>query len=71
MTGLGYPRKGPGTRGWEGTWDQKLGYPPERTWDQRLGGDLGPEAEVPPYVNRPCENITSRRPTYADVRFCK
>ena len=23
-----------GTPSWEGTWDQSLGYPPERTWDQ-------------------------------------
>ena len=22
----GYPNKGHGTRGWEGTWDQRLGY---------------------------------------------
>ena len=25
--GQRYPQKGPGTRGWEGTWDQTLGYP--------------------------------------------
>ena len=25
--GQWYPQKGPGTRGWEGTWDQTLGYP--------------------------------------------
>ena len=25
---MGYPQKGPGARGWEATWDQRLGFPP-------------------------------------------
>ena len=36
----GYPQKGPRTRGWKGT------------WDQRLERNLGPGTEVQPPVNR-------------------
>ena len=46
------PWKGPGTRdqGQEGTWDQTMGYCPERTWDQRPGGS--------PLLTDTCENST-------------
>ena len=47
------PQRGPGTRVWEGTWDLRLWYPPERTREQKLRRDLGPKAGT-------CENITSR-----------
>ena len=31
-----HPQKGHGTRGWEGTWDQRLGYPPGLDWQTKL-----------------------------------
>ena len=45
------PQRGPGTRGWEGTWDQRQGYPPP----------------PPPPRTDTCENITFRRTTYAGI----
>ena len=43
------------------TWDQRLGYPPERTWDQSLAKGPGTREWGIVPVDRPtdtCENIT-------------